>query len=83
VAQGVPYSEKFSTSKELPMGGESLYYSGNEQAWPARELAIPAPRGHVPGVPGMNGGRRLLQALLPRAEAAGATCAPMCVRSDW
>ena len=73
VAQGVPYSEKFSTSKELPMGGESLYYSGNEQAWPARELAIPAPRGHVPGVPGMNGGRRLLQALLPRAEAAGAT----------
>jgi 3-oxo-5alpha-steroid 4-dehydrogenase len=71
VAQGVPYSEKFSASKELPMGGESLYYSGAEQAWPARELATPAARGHVPGVPGMNGGRRLMEALLPRAESLG------------
>lgn len=73
VAQGVPYAEKFSASRELPMDGSSLYYSGTEQAWPARELATPAPRGHVPGVPGMNGGRRLMEALLPRAEAAGAT----------
>ena len=40
-------------------------------AWPARELATPAPRGHVPGVPGMNGGRRLMQALLPQAETLG------------
>jgi 3-oxo-5alpha-steroid 4-dehydrogenase len=73
VAQGVPYSERFSTSRELPMGGESLYFSGTEQAWPARELARPAPRGHVPGVPGMNGGRRLMEALLPRAQAGGVT----------
>jgi len=72
VAQGVPYTEKLSASKELPMGGESLYFSGTEQAWPARELATPAPRGHVPGVPGMNGGRRLMEALLPRAESSGA-----------
>lgn len=73
VAQGVPYSERFSASKELPMGGESLYFSGTEQSWPARTLATPAPRGHVPGVPGMNGGRRLMEALLPRAEALGVT----------
>jgi len=71
VAQGVPYTEKFSVSKELPMGDESLYFSGTELAWPARDLAIPAPRGHVPGVPGMTGGRRLMEALLPKAEALG------------
>lgn len=73
VAQGVPYTEKFSVAKELPMGDESLYFSGTELAWPARDLATPAPRGHVPGVPGMTGGRRLMEALLPRAEALGAS----------
>jgi len=71
VEMGVPYSEKLTTAKGLPMGDESLYFSGTELAWPARDLARPAPRGHVPGVPGMNGGRRLMQALLPGAEALG------------
>jgi 3-oxo-5alpha-steroid 4-dehydrogenase len=71
VAQGVPYSEKFTPAKGLPMGDESLYFSGNELAWPAREAAPPAPRGHVPGEPGMNGGRRLMQALLAQAGGAG------------
>jgi 3-oxo-5alpha-steroid 4-dehydrogenase len=71
VAQGVPYTEKFSSSKELPMGDESLYFSGTELAWPARDMATPAARGHVPGVPGMTGGRRLMEALLPKAEALG------------
>jgi succinate dehydrogenase/fumarate reductase flavoprotein subunit len=71
VAQGVPYTDKLTLTKGLPMGDESLYYSGNEQAWPARDLARPAPRGHVPGVAGMNGGRRLMQVLLSQATAAG------------
>jgi 3-oxo-5alpha-steroid 4-dehydrogenase len=53
------------------MGDESLYFSGTELAWPARELARPAPRGHVPGEQGMTGGRRLMQALLTRAELLG------------
>jgi 3-oxo-5alpha-steroid 4-dehydrogenase len=69
VAQGIPYTDKLSLAKELPMGDESLYFSGNELAWPARDLATPAPRGHVPGVDGMNGGRRLMQALLQQAIA--------------
>jgi 3-oxo-5alpha-steroid 4-dehydrogenase len=73
VEQGVPYKDSFTPAKGLPMGDESLYYSGTELAWPARELARPAPRGHVPGVAGMNGGRRLMQALLPSAEALGVT----------
>ncbi|RLQ21969.1 FAD-dependent oxidoreductase [Seongchinamella sediminis] len=63
VAQGVPYSEKMTTAKGLPMGDESLYYSGSELVWPARDVADPAPRGHVPGVAGMNGGRSMMQAL--------------------
>ena len=71
VAQDIPFSEKFTGAKGLPMGDESLYFSGTELAWPARELASPAPRGHVPGVPGMNGGRRLMEALLARAEFLG------------
>lgn len=71
VRQGVPYSGKFTSAKGLPMGDESLYYSGTELAWPAREMARPAARGHVPGVPGMNGGRRLMQALLASAEQSG------------
>lgn len=71
--QGVLYTEKFTAAKGLPMGDESLYYSGTEQAWPARELATPAPRGHVPGVEGMNGGRHLMEVLLRQARRAGVT----------
>ena len=71
VNQGVPYGDKFTANKGLPIGDESLYYSGNELAWPARDLARPAPRGHVPGVPGMTGGRSLMQALLARAKQLG------------
>lgn len=71
--QGVPYTQKLTEAKGLPIGDESLYYSGNELAWPSREAARPAPRGHVPGVPGMTGGRRLMESLLPRASALGVT----------
>ena len=73
VAQGVPYLEKYTQAKGLPMGDESLYFSGNEQAWPARDEARPAPRGHVPGIPGMNGGRRMMELLLARAREMGVT----------
>ncbi|MEQ9464427.1 MAG: FAD-dependent oxidoreductase [Haliea sp.] len=71
VAMGVPYNDRYTDVKELTLGDESLYYSGNELAWPARETSRPAPRGHVPGEPGMTGGRRLMEALLDRTRAAG------------
>ena len=51
VANGVPYSENLSEAKGIPMGEESLYFSGCELAWPANEFALAAPRGHVPGMP--------------------------------
>jgi 3-oxo-5alpha-steroid 4-dehydrogenase len=71
VEQGVPYGGGFTAAKGLPMGDESLYYSGTELAWPARDQALPAPRGHVPGVAGMNGGRRLMRVLFDQLDAAG------------
>lgn len=71
VAQGIPYTEKLTVAKGLPMGDESLYYSGTELAWPARDLAAPAPRGHVPGVKGMNGGRIMMESLIGRLKKLG------------
>ena len=41
-------------------------------AWPARDIARPAPRGHVPAASGMTGGRVLMEALLARVGALGA-----------
>ena len=71
VEQGVRYGEKLATAMSVPLDGESLYFSGAERAWPARELAAPAPRGHVPLGPGMTGGRALMEALLARVRALG------------
>lgn len=69
---GVVYREKFSTEKEIPGSDASLYYSGNERTWPYRDLARPAPRGHVPGVKGWTGGRSLMEALIASAKRLGA-----------
>ena len=71
VEQGVPYSQQMSPGMLVPQGGESLYFSGCELAWPAREMAVPAPRGHVPVASGMTGGRVLMEALLAQATALG------------
>jgi 3-oxo-5alpha-steroid 4-dehydrogenase len=71
VEQGVPYRAQLSPAMTVPMGGESLYFSGCELAWPARDLAQPAPRGHVPVAAGMTGGRVLMEALLAQVTALG------------
>jgi succinate dehydrogenase/fumarate reductase flavoprotein subunit len=71
VDQGVRYVEKFSPEKELPYDDSSLYYSGCELAHPWRDMARPAPRGHVPAVTGHTGGRAMMEALLASAQAAG------------
>ena len=71
VEQGVPYRAQLASSMTVPMAGESLYFSGCELAWPARELAQPAPRGHVPVAAGMTGGRVLMAALLAQVAALG------------
>jgi len=45
---------------------QGLMYSGNEQVWPFRDLARPAPRGHKVPVPGDTGGAKLVIDLLAR-----------------
>jgi succinate dehydrogenase/fumarate reductase flavoprotein subunit len=71
VEHGVRYIDKFSEEKELPYDDASLYYSGCELAHPWRDIARPAPRGHVPAVMGHTGGRALMEALLAAAGRAG------------
>ena len=71
VANGVPYTQQFQREREFPQETDnSLYYSGCELNHPFRDIAKPAPRGHVPGVPG-HGGWRLMQALNDTAEREG------------
>jgi 3-oxo-5alpha-steroid 4-dehydrogenase len=45
---------------------QGLMYTGNENVWPFRELAVPAPRGHKVPVPGDTGGAKLVVDLLVR-----------------
>ncbi len=71
VSNGVPYTETFSPAKGIPLGDESLYFSGSELSWPARELTMPAPRGHVPGKGGMTGGKYLMAALHASSKTLG------------
>jgi len=74
LANGVEYQEKFSAAKGLPGDGSSLYFAGCEHVSPYREIAKPAPRGHVPYKKGMypwTGGKVLMQALTQSAIAKG------------
>ncbi|MCX8560573.1 FAD-binding protein [Mycolicibacterium mucogenicum] len=43
---------------------QGLMYTGNEQVWPFREQAAPAPRGHKVPVPGDTGGAGMVVKLL-------------------
>jgi succinate dehydrogenase/fumarate reductase flavoprotein subunit len=77
VDQGVPFKPVFYPhySGEPPTD-DGLVYSGSEEAWPFDRIARPAPRGHVPRIPGQAGGL-LMQKLLAAVAASRAR-----VRSD-
>jgi 3-oxo-5alpha-steroid 4-dehydrogenase len=57
VGHGVPFKGVFypDYSGEPPTD-DGLVYSGSENAYPFNEIARPAPRGHVPKIPGKAGG---------------------------
>lgn len=79
VANGVSYNERFSPGKERPEEPISLFYSGGERGYPFREMAVPAPRGHVPAVRG-RGGAALITSLTGTARSLGVqfmTSAPL------
>jgi 3-oxo-5alpha-steroid 4-dehydrogenase len=71
VEMGIPYKNSFTKEKGLPGTDDSLYYSGNELAYPIRDIVKPVPRGHVPGVPGWTGGRTVMAALISSAKKLG------------
>ncbi|ARS26693.1 FAD-binding protein [Sphingomonas sp. KC8] len=72
--QGVPFDHSYYPLKNVVQPGrECLIWTGNEQVWPYRDQAKPAPRGHKVAFDGEEGGGALaLRILSERAEAAGA-----------
>ena len=73
VKLGIPFGEKLFDDAWPTAPGGGLYFSGEEESWPYREIAVPAPRGHMPSLPGLVAGKRLQQLLLDATRAAGAT----------
>ena len=73
---GTPFSSDPLPGSPVDPSAGSLAYSGAEEAYPYRDLARPAPRGHSPHVPieGNSGGGAWLQKrLLDLTRKAGAT----------
>ncbi len=53
-------------------GTQGVMFTGNEKVWPYRDMAVPAPRGHQPPVPGDSGGGELvLDLALKRLDELG------------
>lgn len=72
VAQGVPFNDTMYQGKHvLQMTDECLIGSGNEEVWPYREQAKPAPRGHKVAQVGELGGAKLMECLSARAHELG------------
>jgi len=72
VAQGVPFNDTMYKGKHvLQMTDECLIWSGNEEAWPFRKLAKPAPRGHKVAQVGELGGAKMMECLSARAKQLG------------
>lgn len=72
VAQGVPFNDTMYQGKHvLQMTDECLIWSGNEEAYPFREKARPAPRGHKVAQVGELGGAKMMECLTARAESLG------------
>jgi 3-oxo-5alpha-steroid 4-dehydrogenase len=60
-ALGFQFERSYYPAKAvIQPGTEGLMFTGNEQVWPFRELARPAPRGHKVPVPGDTQGARLV-----------------------
>jgi len=72
VAQGVPFNDTMFHGKHfLQMTDECLIWSGNEEAWPFREKARPAPRGHKVAKEGEGGGALMMERLVARMRELG------------
>ena len=63
--QGVPFDRSFYPEKSVVQPTrECLIWTGNEQVWPYRDMAHPAPRGHKVAFDGEEGGGALALRIL-------------------
>lgn len=69
--QGVPFDRSFYPEKSVVQPTrECLIWTGNEQVWPYRDQAKPAPRGHKVAFDGEEGGGALALRILTDAAIA-------------
>lgn len=68
-AHGVPFKPSYYGEGSYTPTDDCLSYSGSELAWPYRELAKPAPRGHTVQQDGIEAGGRLMRALVAAVAA--------------
>lgn len=77
VGCGVPFKPSFYAEPGWePLGDDGLMYTGGENSYPFNEIAIPAPRGHVPQLADKKAGERsggymLMKPLVDTATALG------------
>jgi succinate dehydrogenase/fumarate reductase flavoprotein subunit len=72
VAQGVPFNDTMFHGKHfMQMTDECLIWSGNEEAWPFREKAVPAPRGHKVAKEAEGGGALMVERLTAKMRELG------------
>lgn len=72
VGLGVPYKDTEHEGKAIvALTDDCLLYTGNEKAWPFREIATPCPRGHNLEVEGDNGGPMFMDIVTKQVEARG------------
>jgi succinate dehydrogenase/fumarate reductase flavoprotein subunit len=76
VALGVPFKPTFYGDGSYTPTDDCLSFSGSELAYPYRDLARPAPRGHTVQHPSIEAGAVLMQRLLAAVERTTAAVQP-------
>jgi 3-oxo-5alpha-steroid 4-dehydrogenase len=72
VGLGVPYkNSEYKARALMALTDDCLLYTGNEKAWPFRDLAKPCPRGHNLSIEGDNGGPLFIDILTKQVESRG------------
>ena len=72
--QGIPFKGTYLPGKwPEPPSDDTLIWCGSETAWPFRDVAKPAPRGHTAQAEGRGAGALAMQILSERARTLGAT----------
>lgn len=72
VELGVPYKDtELKRRAMMALTDDCLLYTGNEKAWPFRELATPCPRGHNLEIEGDHGGPLFMDILTKGVESRG------------